>query len=94
MVIQLPEWDGWLIEGSGLDWQVRKRKKRKGGGYKWEATNFFPTLDSAVAFAYERTLKESGLVTDDLREAEKECRKVKDSLLKAVRKREESNGSC
>lgn len=86
MIVQLPEWDGWRVSGEGMDWQIQVqiRKGKKAG--QWEATNSFPTLDSAIGFAYERTLRKNGLVTDDLREAEGECRKLKDSLLKAVRK--------
>ena len=86
MVIQLPEWDGWRISGESLAWEIQVQKKNGKKAGEWNAVKWFPSLDSAVACAYEKALKENGLVTDDLREAEKECRKVKDSLLKAVRK--------
>ena len=86
MVIQLPDWDGWRIYGESLAWEIQVQQKKGKKAGEWNAVRWFPSLDSAVACAYEKALKENGLVTGDLREAEKECRKVKDSLLKAVRK--------
>lgn len=62
MIVQLPEWDGWRVSGESLDWQIQTRKKRK-TGETWEMTNSFQTLEHAIGFAYERTLKEKRLTT-------------------------------
>lgn len=85
MIIQLPEWDGWRIEGSDLDWQIQKRRKVK-GEERWEGTNFYPALEHAVGAAYERTLRESPKTAVDVREVAAECERVKTRLIKAVRK--------
>ena len=85
MIIQLPEWDGWRIEGADLDWQIQKRRKVK-GEERWEGTNFYPSLEYAVGAAYERTLRESPKTAVDIREVAAECERVKVRLLKAVRK--------
>lgn len=82
MVIQLPEWNGWRIEGKEMDWQVRKLTEKG----EWRPTNFFPSLDAALSFAYERALRESEGDFSDLKDVAAECAKLKASLLKAVRK--------
>ena len=85
MIIKLPEWDGWRIAGSGIDWQVQKFIKRK-DGEQWQATNYYMSLDSALAAAFERTLRESNEKAETVREMKKECKRVKDALLREVRK--------
>lgn len=85
MIVQLPEWKDWRIEGSGNDWQVQKLHKRKDGGQKWEGTNFFPSLHYAVAFAYEKALRKSPAKAETVEAMEAECRRVKDELVAAVR---------
>lgn len=85
MIIQLPEWDGWRIEGETFEWQIQKASKRK-RGEGWEATNYFPTLEAAIGHAYERTLRESPKTAVDIREVAAECERVKARLIKAVRK--------
>ena len=86
MIIQLPEWDGWRIAGSGIDWQIQKLCKRKDREDTWEGTNYFPTLESAIGYAYERTLRESPKSIVAIREVHIECEKTKSRLLKAVKK--------
>jgi len=85
MIIQLPEWDGWRIEGADLDWQIQKAVHRKSGD-TWEGTNFYPSLEAAIGAVYERTLRESPKTAVDIREVLAECEKVKLQLVKAVRK--------
>lgn len=87
MVIQLPEWDGWRIEGEGRDWQLQVYEPNgaKDGGPRWRATNYWPSLEHAIGHAYERTLRELPK-TVDIRDVPAECERVKARLLKAVRK--------
>ena len=84
MIIQLPEWDGWRISGESIAWEVQAITKKG----EWRATNYFSTLDAAMGYAYERTLRECGIghVVDMTREALIQCEKTKSALLKAVRK--------
>ena len=86
LIIQLPEWDGWRISGESLAWEVQKVVHKKQGDV-WEATNYFSTLDAAMGYAYERTLRECGTghVVDMTREALVACERTKSSLLKAVK---------
>ena len=88
IVIQLPEWDGWRIAGSDNDWQMQVYKENggKANGPRWVGTNFWPSLDFAIGSAYERTLRECGKDFKSLEELVDECRRVKDELVKAVRK--------
>ena len=58
MVVQLPEWKRWRISGEGLAWEVQELHPRKDGD-TWDATNYFPSLEGAIGYAYERTLRES-----------------------------------
>lgn len=87
MIIQLPEWDNWRISGEALSWEVQKVIHKKQGDV-WEPTNFFSSLDAAIGYAYERTLRECGMghAVEMMREALVQCEKTKSSLLKAVRK--------
>ena len=85
MIIQLPEWKDWRIAGSNLDWQIQKVVHKKQGDV-WEATNFFPNLESAIGYAYERTLRESPKSIAMIREVHIECERTKSHMLKAVKK--------
>lgn len=88
MVIQLPEWDGWRIVGEDHDWrlQVYEPSGGKDGGPRWRGANFWPDLESAIGYAYERTLRESPKSIAAIREVHIECEKVKSRLVDAVRK--------
>ena len=88
MIIQLPEWDGWRISGERLDWQMQEliNDARAEGGKRWKGTNFWPSLEYAIGAAYERTLRESGKKLDGPNEWLDECKRVKDALVKAVKK--------
>lgn len=86
MVIQLPEWDGWRIEGKDFSWEVQQQRKNGKQAGEWNATNYFPTLESAIGYAYERTLRESPKSIVAIREVHIECEKTKSRLLKAVKK--------
>lgn len=85
MVIQLPEWEGWRVAGSDNDWQVQVIRHRKSGD-TWEGTNFFSTLGCALAFAYEKALRESKSTAKTVKEMKAECTRVKDGLMKEVAK--------
>ena len=85
MIIQLPEWKDWRIAGGNLDWQIQKVVHKKQGDV-WEATNFFPTLEAAIGYAYERTLRESPKSIAMIREVHIECERTKSHMLKAVKK--------
>ena len=87
-VIQLPEWDGWRIEGEGLSWEVQElvNDKKSEGGKRWKGVKFYSALEYSVGEAYERTLKECGKEFTSLEELVDECHKTKDKLLKAVRR--------
>ena len=87
LIIQLPEWDNWRISGEDLAWEVQKVVHKKQGDV-WEATNWFSSLDAALGYAYERTLRELGMgsTIDMIREVHIACEKTKSSMLKAVRK--------
>lgn len=84
MVIEIPGCK-FRIKGGGLDWQVQypqERKDGKGDGYA--GRYFFPSLDFAVAKAYELALMESA-ETVGIAEVPAECRRVKDELVAAVK---------
>lgn len=84
MVIQLPEWKSWRVAGSDTDWQVQVLRRRSTKADTWEGTNFFSTLAGALAFAYEKALRESPETARDVKSALAECRRVKDAIAKAV----------
>lgn len=84
-VIQLPEWDGWRIAGNDREWQIQRRSEGR-NGVEWRGTNYWPSIEYAVGFAYERTLRELGEEFESLDLFVAECRRVKDELVKAVRK--------
>ena len=86
MIIQLPEWEKWRIAGSEHDWQVQKLRNRKNAEPTWEGERFYPSLDYAINYAYEKTLRENGITATDFETAIKECERVKKSLIAAVRK--------
>ncbi len=86
MLIELPEWTGLRIEGDDGEWQVqRKYEKGKNAG-SWYTTNFFPSIEHAIGFAYEKSLRKSAKKAETIESAMGECRRVKDELIKAVRK--------
>lgn len=87
-VIKLPEWDGWRIEGTKLDWQIQEliNDKKSEGGKRWKGVNFYPAASYAVGAAYERTLRECGKEFASLADFEGECARVKDELIAAVKK--------
>ena len=86
-VIQLPEWKGWRIAGNDKEWQIQRLHSVNDDGVeRWMPTNFYPALEHAVGYAYERTLRESPKKAVDIREVRDECERVKARLVKAVRK--------
>ena len=88
MIIKLPEWDGWRVAGSDTDWQIQEYVKdaKADGGHRWKGVNFFGSLEHAIGFAYERTLRERGEKVGEENAWLDECRRVKKSLLAAVKK--------
>lgn len=85
MVIEIPGCN-FRIKGADCDWQVQcKGRKKDGGEGDWASKYFFPSLDYAVGKAYELMLMGKGK-SIDIRELPDECRKTKESLLRAVRK--------
>lgn len=83
MIIEFPDCK-FRISGESVDWQIQYPRKRK-DSETWEGRYFFPNLENAIAKAYELSLRESGN-TVDVRALPGECRKVKESLLRAVRR--------
>lgn len=83
MIIEIPDCK-FRISGESADWQIQYPRKRKDGEI-WEGKYFFPNLDTTIAKAYELALRESPAKVD-LKAAADECRKVKESLVRAVRK--------
>lgn len=86
MVIQLPEWNGWRVSGSGTDWQIQVIRKRTTREDTWEGTNFYSSLANALEAAFEKTLRESGEKVDDLRKLAREIRRAKEEIAKAAGK--------
>lgn len=88
MIIKLPEWDGWRVAGSDTDWQIQEYVKdaKADGGHRWKGVNFFGSLEHAIGFAYERTLRESGVVAESFEGAQAECKRVKAALVREVKK--------
>lgn len=72
------------INGVGTDWQIQYRQKRNGEEF-WNGRYFFPSLDFAISKAYELMLIKSS-ATVDVQGAVEECKRVKDALVKAVRR--------
>lgn len=85
MIIEIPGCK-FRIKGDGLDWQVqypaKARKDGRGDGYAGKY--FFPSLEFAVAKAYELALKENEAVVD-FADVPAECERVKKLLIKAVK---------
>ena len=86
MVIQLPEWTKLRIVGSESDWEVQRQYEKGKNVGEWHATNFFPSLEHAVGFAYEKSLRKSPTKAETVDEMKAECKRVKDELLEAVEK--------
>ena len=88
MIIQLPEWEKWRISGESLDWQVQEltKDKSKPNGEYWRGVNFFSTLDAALGYAYERSLREGNTRIELIREVHIACEKTKSGLLREARK--------
>lgn len=85
MIVEIPGRDDLRIEGTSLDWEVQTAIKNGKQAGEWKSTNYFPTLDSAIEFVYERKLKEDDKVLFPA-DVVSECRKLKNSLVREVRK--------
>lgn len=85
MVVEIPGCS-FRISGEACDWQIQYEHERKNATNTWEGKYFYPHLDLAVAKAYELALRESKVVATTFKEMQDECKRVKDSLLKAVKK--------
>lgn len=88
MVVKIPGRDDLRIVGEDLDWQVQKKHLKGKQAGEWYTTNYFTSLDHAILFIYESILRRSRKNVD-LKEALEECRKVKESLSRAVRRAHE-----
>ena len=86
MVIQLEEWKGWRISGENTAWEIQQQSKKGKRAGEWYATNWFGTLDAAIGYAYERTLRESPKSIAMIREVHIECERTKSHMLKAIKK--------
>ena len=84
MIIEIPGCD-FRISGEKCDWQIQYEHERKNGPNTWEGKYFFPSLEFAIGKAYELALRGSAAKVDISR-AYKECERVKDELIAAVRK--------
>jgi len=85
MIIEIPGYEDLRISGENLDWQVQSVLKGGKSAGEWRATNYFPSLEYAIAFVYEKSLRD---MDKELGYAEipDACRKVKNELVKAVKK--------
>ena len=84
MIIEIPGCD-FRIKGDRLEWQIQYEVKRSRSENTWEGRYFFPALEHAVSKAYELALASSPDVVD-ISTAVRECRRVKDELLRAVKR--------
>lgn len=82
MIIQLDE--KTRISGTNLDWSVEILRKGKNGDY-WKGTNFFPSLEYALQFAFEKHLKSSTAVAATLDDYVDELNRCKSEILAAMR---------
>ena len=85
-VIQLPEWDGWRVAGSDIDWQIQELVRRTTRDDTWEGARFYSSCEYAIGEAFERSVRELGNEYESLEEFAKDYHATKDRLLKAVRK--------
>ena len=85
MIIQLPEWGNWRVEGCGHEWQIQSLIHNKDGD-SWRPTNYFPSLAYAVSHAYEKALRASKKRAEAMDQVLAECNRVKEALVDAVEK--------
>lgn len=82
MIIQLDE--KTRISGNARDWSVEKLRTRK-GVEEWQGTNYFPSLEYALQFAFEKQLKSSTAVAATLDDYVDELNRCKGEILAAMR---------
>ena len=82
MIIQLDE--KTRISGNARDWSVEKLRTRK-GAEEWQGTNFFPSLEYALQFAFEKQLKSSTALAATLDDYVDELNRCKGEILAAMR---------
>lgn len=85
MVIEIPGYEDLRISGDNLDWQVQTVAKGGKSAGEWRASNYFPSLEHAIAFVYEKVLRDMDKKLG-YTEVPDACRKVKNELVKAVKK--------
>ena len=84
MIIEIPGCS-FRVCGEKLDWQIQYEVNRKTRENTWEGKYFFPSLEFAIGKAYELALMEDAN-TVDISSIQNECSRVKDRLVKAVKK--------
>lgn len=82
MIIQLDQ--KTRISGDSLDWRVEKLNKGKNGEY-WQGTNFFPSLEHALQFAFDKKLAKSDRIAATLDDYVDELNRCKGEILAAMR---------
>lgn len=82
MIIQLDE--KTRIFGNSAEWVVEKLRTRK-GAEEWQGTNYFPSLEYALQFAFEKQLRSSTAVAATLDDYVDELNRCKGEILAAMR---------
>ena len=82
MIIQLDP--KTRISGDSIDWRVEKLTNGK-NGEKWEGKNFFPSLEHALQFAFDKKLAKSNRITATLDDYVDELSRCKGEILAAMR---------
>ena len=83
MIIQLDE--KTRISGDSLDWRVEALIKDKKNGEYWQGKNYFPSLEHALQFAFEKKLKKSSRLALSLDDYVDELNRCKNEILAAIR---------
>ena len=84
MVIQLPEWGNWRIQGADDSWQIQQKLRNKRHEV-WSSIRSYKSLDGALGYAYERTLKESASTATTAALIVSEFDRARERLLRAAR---------
>lgn len=82
MIIQLDP--KTRIFGNSAEWVVEKLRTRK-GVEEWQGTNYFPSLEHALQFAFDKKLAKSGRIAATLDDYVDELNRCKGEILAAMR---------
>lgn len=82
MIIQLDP--KTRIFGNSAEWVVEKLRTRK-GAEEWQGTNYFPSLEHTLQFAFDKKLAKSGRIAATLDDYVDELNRCKGEILAAMR---------